>query len=176
LSKKSTVPVVESWGLPSSDDNQELADQLSGLELALVVLNNSFFRWVDQCARAAGVGDLSAMDLLVLHFIIMRKRAMTTSALAFALSIQEAHPVSYSAKKLVRLGMLHAKRDGKEVLFYPTSTSLAQFAKYMEFRSTHLLRAMEQMRQSGEDMNSLANQLRGLSGVYEQAARSIASA
>jgi predicted MarR family transcription regulator len=175
VSKKADASAIEVWDPEPLGELQGLAEQISSLELALVVLTNSFYRWVDQCARAAGVGDLSTTDLLVSHFIILRRRPMTASALAFALSMPEVHPISYSAKKLVRLGLLKGKRNGKEVLFYPTAASLAQYKKYMQLRCAHLLRTIEVTRPAGQGLDSLTSQLRSLSGIYEQAARSIAS-
>jgi predicted MarR family transcription regulator len=175
-SKSAPAAAPRAQSPQSRGERQGMAAETSEFELALVGLINSFYRWVEHCGRAAGVGDLSSTDLLVLHFIIYRKRPMTVSALGFALSIQETHLVTYSVKKLVRLGMLKGKRVGKEVLFSPTKISEAQYTRYVEVRQMHLIRAIEETHSLGPDMESLAVKLRALSGIYEQAARSLASA
>jgi predicted MarR family transcription regulator len=149
---------------------------LSEVEIALVVLMNSFYRWVDHCASAAGVTDISSVDLLVLHFITHRKRAMTNAALAYALSIQETHVVAYATKKLERLGLLKRKRSGKEVLFMSTAVSEAQYAKYAQIRGTHLIRRFGDNKETALNVEALIDSLRALSGVYERATRSVASA
>jgi predicted MarR family transcription regulator len=156
-------------------ERDALSAEMSELEVALVVLINSFYRWVDHCAATAGVEDLSTMDLLVVHFIIHRKRPMTVSAIAFALSIQETHLVTYSAKKLARLGMLKGKRSGKEVLYHPTKLSETQYARYVEVRQAHLIRSVAGNPQVAQNLDSFTGKLRALSAIYDQASRSIAS-
>jgi predicted MarR family transcription regulator len=154
---------------------QPLSVEMSEMELALIVLINAFYRWVDHCGTSAGVDDLSTMDLLVLHFILYRKRAMTVSELAFALSIQEIHLVTYSAKKLSRLGMLKGRRTGKEVSYQPTKISEAQYSRYLDVRRAHLIRTVGNNPNIAQALNSLTDKFNALSAIYDQASRSIAS-
>ena len=160
--------------LRDSADDPLMSTKMSEFELASVVLQHSLFRWIEHCAKTAGIDNISSSDLLVLHFVIYRGKPVTVSNIAFALSIQEVHLVTYSAKKLVKLGMLKSKRNGKEILFSSTKTSEAQYARYMELRKQHLIHIIENVHQLGLDLDALTGKLRALSGIYEQAARSIA--
>src|ERR1044072_4568570 len=55
-------PIVSSAHLASG-----LMPSLSELEFGLILLGNAFNRWMVRCAAAAGVADLSALEVLVLH-------------------------------------------------------------------------------------------------------------
>ena len=154
----------------------EAAAILSEFELAMVILTSNFYRWVSHCGAASGAENLSSTDLLVLHFIVYRKRAMSVGNLAFALSIQETHLVTYSVKKLCKLGLLKGKRNGKEMLFGATKAAESQFERYMKLRDAHLVRYVKEIRGLDGDLNAVRATLGTMSGIYTQAARSIAFA
>src|SRR5512146_2948564 len=47
---------------------------LSELEFGMILLDHAFERWMVRCMAAAGVPDLSPLDVLVLHTIAHRAR------------------------------------------------------------------------------------------------------
>ena len=47
---------------------------LSELEFGMILLDHAFERWMVRCMAAAGVPDLSPLDVLVLHTIAHRGR------------------------------------------------------------------------------------------------------
>lgn len=147
---------------------------MTEFELALVGLWHTFSRWVERCADASGSQGLSSLDLLVLHFLIYRARSMRAADIAFALSIEDTHLVSYSLKKLVRLGLMDTRRSGKEILYTPTESNETSFNRYVDVRQAYLISAIELLQKPGYDLAALTGMLRALSGVYEQAARSAA--
>ena len=92
---------------------------LSELELGLTVLWNSVHRWISQRSQS-GVNGLSDLDVFLLHLLVYRNKQLRGIDLAFALSIDDMHLVSYSLKKLARVGMTSSSRIGKEVFYAPT--------------------------------------------------------
>ena len=164
----------------TSPDIKYLTDGSAGLitsefEIAMVVFWHTFSRWVERCGYAAGVDGLSTFDLLILHFLRLRNRPLRAVDVGFALSIEDQHLVSYSMRKLVRRGLLSNEKNGKEILYTPTSKSEASFQRYVEVRQRLLISSIEMIKNPGYDMGALAGMLRTLSGIYEQAARAAAS-
>jgi hypothetical protein len=75
--------------------------ELSELEFGLTVCGNAFSRWVVRCMAAAGRGDLTATDVLVLHHVNHRARHKKLADICFVLNFEDTHVVAYALKKLV---------------------------------------------------------------------------
>src|SRR6267143_366169 len=88
------------------------AQQLSELELTLTVLWNSVRRWLSQRSNSRGVSGLSDFDVFLLHLLVYRNRQLRGIDLAFALSIDDMHLISYSLKKLQRQDLISGSRIG----------------------------------------------------------------
>jgi predicted MarR family transcription regulator len=82
------------------------AERLSEIELALTVLWNSVHRWLSQRNQSTAVDGLSDLDVFLLHLLVYRNKRLRAIDLAFALSIDDMHLVSYALKKLSRLKMI----------------------------------------------------------------------
>jgi len=150
-------------------------ERLSELELTLTVLWNSVRRWLGQRSKARPTSGLADLDVFLLHLLVYRNKQLRATDLAFALSIDDMHVVSYSLKKLARLGMITSARIGKEVFYEPTQSGRQHYLDFLEDRRQYLEPAMALIAHE-HDLRSLTTLLRALSGVYEQAARSAASA
>jgi predicted MarR family transcription regulator len=148
---------------------------LSEMELALTVLWNSVHRWMSQRSQAGNTSGLSDLDVFLLHLLVYRNKQLRAIDLAFALSIDDMHLVSYSLKKLQRQELISGSRIGKEVFYLPTATGKQHYFDFLEDRKTFLEPSMQFISRE-HDLKSLNTLLRALSGVYEQAARSAASA
>ncbi len=148
---------------------------MTDLELALLVIGNSFGHWVTRCAARAEIRGLSFLDLQLHHFLCVRRRPLKASDLAFALSIEDVHLVGYSLRKLVKIDYVSTQRAGKETFYQPTASSFEQFDKYVEFRRTILIDMVKSTGRTMEQIVGLAKELTFFSGIYEQAARSAAS-
>ncbi len=151
------------------------SELLSELELSLTVLWNSVRRWMSQRSKASAVPALSELDVFLLHLLVYRNRQLRAIDLAFALSIEDMHLVSYSLKKLVKLGMIGSDKVGKEVFYQAGDEGRRHYSEFLKERSTYLEPAMRFVTKGDHDFASLINVLRALSGVYEQAARTAAS-
>jgi len=151
-------------------------EQLSELELGLTVLWNSVRRWMSQRSKASVIAGLSDFDTFLLHLLVYRDRPMRAADLAFALSIDDMHLVSYSLKKLVRLGAVDASKLGKEIVYAAAETGRLHYAEYLADRKRYLEPAMRYFNSGDVDADGLKDLFRAMSGVYEQAARAAASA
>ncbi|PEQ13600.1 hypothetical protein B2G71_04515 [Novosphingobium sp. PC22D] len=159
----------------SPDLESEAARQLTELELTLTVLWNSVRRWMSQRGNSNDVSGLSELDVFLLHLLVYRNRQLRATDLAFALSIDDMHLVTYSLKKLARLGMVDSTKIGKEAFYEATDRGRDHYADFHEDRRTYLEPAMAFMPQEGIDIAKVNQFLRALSGMYEQAARAAAS-
>lgn len=148
---------------------------LSELEFGLIVAGHAFQRWSVRCMSAAGAGDLTATDVLVLHHVHHRDRPKKLADICFTLNYEDTHVVSYSLKKLVAAGWLSSGRVGKEASYSTTSAGRALVERYRQVRESCLLPGLSGETTDETALLRLAALLRALSGVYDQAARGAAS-
>ena len=151
------------------------SEQLSELELSLTVLWNCVGRWLSQRSNSAVVSGMSDLDVFLLHLLVYRNKQLRGIDLAFALSIDDTHLVSYSLKKLARLGVISSAKIGKEVFYEATAKGREHYFEFLNDRKKYLEPAMKHLSRDF-DLENLTAFLRTLSSVYEQAARSAASA
>jgi len=152
------------------------ASGLSQLEYALINAGHAFERWVVHCMTASGVPDLSALDVLVLHNTNHRGREKTLAAICLVLNVDDTHLVNYSIRKLRKLGLLDARRRGKEMVYSVTTHGGDACERYREIREACLIDALAVFGGPEQgDMSAIATRLRALSGIYDQAARAASS-
>lgn len=164
-------PIVSSAHLASGQ-----AAELSQLEYALINAGNAFERWMVHCMAAAGVPNLSPLDVLVLHHTNHRGREKTLSGICLVLNIEDSHLVNYSLKKLRKLELIETRRRGKESVYSATHQGQTLCTNYREIREACLLDTLTALGgNSMEDISEVALRLRALSGVYDQAARAATS-
>jgi predicted MarR family transcription regulator len=164
------VPIVSSAHLASGR-----SAELSEFEFGLIIAGNAFNRWIVRCIAAAGIKDMTATDVLVLHHINHRAREKKLADIAFILNIEDAHIVNYSLKKLNAMGLVNTERSGKEVLYSTNQAGQALCKRYFEIREQVLVASLTGDGTESFELEELARFLRQLSGLYEQAARSAAS-
>ncbi|MBV8465742.1 MAG: winged helix DNA-binding protein [Burkholderiales bacterium] len=149
--------------------------ELSEFEFGLIVVNNAFNRWMVRCMTAAGVKDLAALDVSLLHHVNHRERKKKLADICFVLNIEDTHVVSYSLRKLVGMGYVQSEKIGKEVFFSTTDEGRALCLKYREVREQCLMAALADSGHQNKEIGDTAQLLRLLSGLYEQASRAAAS-
>lgn len=147
--------------------------ELSELEFGLIVSWNAFARWCVRCMAAAGCPDLTITDVLLLHHINHRARNKKLADICFVLNYEDTHVVAYSLRKLVGANLALAEKQGKEVFYSPTKTGEEFVQRYREVRDTCLVATLDLER--NHDIGELARLLRGMSGLYDQAARAATS-
>ena len=162
---------VRTTAVSSTAGSDSLSEELSQLEMALTVLWNSARRWL---SKRSSVNGLSDLDVFLMHMLAYRNTALRASDLAFALAIDDMHLVSYSLKKLTKLGLIASAKTGKEVVYRATAAAAEDRNAFLEDRGRYVEPAIRDLMASGVHVAALTKALRTLSGVYEQAARAAA--
>lgn len=149
--------------------------EMSEFEFGLIVAGNAFHRWVVHCMSAAGLPDLTPLDVLVLHHVTHRARNKRLADICFIMNVEDTHLINYSLKKLQNLNVVVSSKSGKDVTYACTDTGLDHVMRYREIRESCLINALNADDGLNRDIGELARLLRLLSGIYDQAARSAAS-
>ena len=163
-------PIASSAHLVSPD-----SAEMSEFEFGLIVAGNAFHRWIIHCMSAAGLKDLTPLDVLVLHHVTHRARDKRLADICFIMNIEDTHLVNYALKKLQGLGVVMSQKHGKEVTYAATDAGRAYVQRYRDIRESCLIDALKADDGLNRDIGELARLLRVLSGMYDQAARAAAS-
>lgn len=163
-------PIVSSAHLVSPHSTQ-----MSEFEFGLIVAGNAFHRWIAHCMSAAGLKDLTPLDVLVLHHVTHRARNKRLADICFIMNVEDTHLINYSLKKLQKLEVLVSSKSGKDVTYAATDLGQQYVERYRAIRESCLIDALNADDALNRDIGELARLLRLLSGIYDQAARSAAS-
>lgn len=149
--------------------------ELSEFEFGLIIATHAFNRWLIRCMNAAGVKDMTAVDVLVLHHINHRSTEKRLADVCFVLNIEDTHVVSYSVKKLVSMKLVCSTKRGKEVFLKASEAGAALCQRYRDVREACLLPGFTGLDEENRRFGEIAQLLRTLSGRYDQAARAASS-
>lgn len=163
-------PIVSSGHLASG-----AMPALSEFEFALSMTVHAFHRWMVRCMAAAGLPDLSPLDVLVLHNVNHRGKAKRLADICLVLNIEDTHIVNYSLKKLERLKLLKGGRKGKEKTVTVTPAGEDACKRYAQIREQLLVKSALATGLDPARLSEIAAAMRSLSGQYDQAARAAAS-
>jgi len=163
-------PIVSSAHLVS-----EQASELSEFEYGMIVAGNAFQRWVVHCMAAAGLEGMSSLEVMVLHALNHRARDKRLVDLCFMLHIEESHTVNYALKKLTRAGLIMQSRRGKEKFYAVSESGSDACLRYRKVREACLVQSLATLGLDHDQTARLADHLRALSGLYDQAARAATS-
>lgn len=164
------APIVSSEHLTSPD-----SWPLSEFEYGMIIAHNAFTRWMVRCMNAAGYGDFSPLDVLVLHNVNHRKRHKRLVDICFVLHVEDQHTVNYSLKKLVKADLVEREKHGKEIFYFATEKGKEACEKYRDIREKCLTSAYRSLDQEGPEVSQTAALLRLMSGLYDQASRAASS-
>jgi predicted MarR family transcription regulator len=153
----------------------EKSPELSEFEFGLIIATHAFNRWMTRCMGAAGVKDMTAVDVLVLHHTNHRGMEKRLADICFVLNIEDTHVVSYSLKKLMAAGYVRSQKKGKEVFFSTTEAGAALCMRYRDVREDCLMPGFSGSAEENRQLGELARLLRTVSGRYDQAARAATS-
>jgi len=150
--------------------------ELSEMEFGMILAWHAFSRWMMRCMAAAGVSDMTPIDVLVLHHVVHRQTEKKLADICFVLNVEDTHVVSYSLKKLSAAGLVQSARRGKEVFFSATAFGVETCLRYRDVREACLLPGFSGEVEENQRLGELARMLRTLSGRYDQAARAASAA
>jgi predicted MarR family transcription regulator len=168
-------PVVPRLFVSSAHLVSPRSQELSEFEFGLILVSNAFMRWVVRCMAAAGLKDLTPLDVLLMHHVNHRAREKKLADICFMINIEDTHVVAYALKKLVALGLVQSEKRGKEVLFSTTRAGQDYITRYREVREACLVAALSKEGSENARLGEMAGFLRFLSGMYDQAARAATS-
>lgn len=163
-------PIVSSGHLASG-----AMPTLSEFEFGMTMTVHAFNRWMVRCMAAAGVPDLSPLDVLTLHNVNHRGRAKKLADICLVLNVEDTHTVAYAIKKLERLKLVKSGRAGKEKTVMITEAGEKACLAYREIREALLVKAIRSLGLDEAVLHDVAQRMRVLSGHYDQAARAAAS-
>ncbi|MDP5009088.1 MAG: winged helix DNA-binding protein [Glaciimonas sp.] len=166
----STAKIVSSSHLAS-----ENSAELSELEYSLIIAGNAFNRWMARCMSAAGVKDMTPVEVSLLHHVCHRERKKKLADICFVLNIEDTHVASYALKKMVKTGYVKSEKVGKEAFFSATESGYALCQKYREVREECLIALLSDTGMSNENLGETAKLLRTASGLYDTASRAATS-
>lgn len=153
----------------------EKSPELSEFEFGLIIVAHAFERWMIRCMSAAGVKDMTPVDVLVVHHTNHRGVEKRLADICFVLNIEDTHVVSYSLKKLAAAGLVSGTKRGKEVFFSTTPKGVALCQQYRDVREACLMPGFSGTDEENQRLGDVARLLRTLSGRYDQAARAATS-
>ena len=148
---------------------------LSEVEFGLSLAVHAFHRWMVRCMAAAGVPDLSPIEVLVLHSVRHRERPKKFADLCLVLGIDDTHVITYAVKKLAAAGLVTSIKAGKEKLISATKAGADACDRYHRIRERLLVRPVKSTGLPDPMLSELGGLLRALSGHYDQAARAVTS-
>jgi predicted MarR family transcription regulator len=149
--------------------------ELSQFEYGLIIAEHAFNRWVARCMAAAGMKDMTPMEVLVVHHVVHRERPKKLADICFVLNVEDTHVVTYALKKLVAMGLVESARSGKESVYQATAAGIEICERYRVVREQCLTDGLVREGISGQSLSDTASFLRLLSGLYDQASRAAAS-
>ncbi len=114
------------------------------------------------------------IDALTLHNIHHRDNQQRCIDISFMLNIEDPHTINYALKKLSKLGLISGTKRGIEVCYATTETGAKLCDEYREIRPQCLLSSLNGLDKNPEELSNIAATMRGLSGLYDQAARAAA--
>ncbi len=145
--------------------------ELSEFEFGMIIAWHAFSRWMTRCMTAAGIKDMTPIDVLVLHHVAHRDSEKRLADICFVLNVEDTHVVSYSLRKLAALGLVHSRKLGKEAFFATTDAGREACVAYRDVREACLMPGFTGSAEDNAQIGDLARLLRTLSGRYDQAAR-----
>ncbi len=149
--------------------------RLSEFEFGINLAFNAFTRWIVHCMRAAGQPKLGAIDIQLLHLVKHRSRRKQVNELCLMLHIDDAHIVTYSLRKLQKLGLIESHRNGSERLYETTDEGRELCMEYRRIRERALVAGLGSLNEQDLELREMAKRLRAVSGFYDQAARAAAT-
>ncbi|HTH62441.1 MAG TPA: winged helix DNA-binding protein [Paraburkholderia sp.] len=149
--------------------------ELSEFEYALIMAGNAFNRWMVRCMSAAGVKDMTAIEVSLLHHVNHRERRKKLADICFVLNIEDTHVATYALKKLVSRGYVKSEKVGKEVFFSSTQEGRDVCARYRNVRESCLIETLKESGLTNQQIGDAAQLIRNASGLYDTASRAAAS-
>lgn len=148
---------------------------LSELEFALMRVERAFERWESECFAAASGQSVSGSENALLHVIRLHDRAKPLKDLVRLTNRDDIPNLQYALRKLIKLGLVRQSGARSNAVYDVTEAGRQVTDRYAQLRAQLLTEFTgsvtgfdQQLRQSTQTLNLL-------SGIYDQAARIVAT-
>ena len=136
--------------------------------------------WSKLCRRRSLKWNKVPILVCWIYYVCIRQSSWTRKKLAdicFKLNVKDSHTVNYALKKLIKYGLVQSEKQGKEVFYGTTKQGQALCMAYRDVRESCLVDEYAAFdggsgKPNAASLGEVARQLRLLSGLYDQAARS----
>ncbi len=159
------------WHLATTD--HEIA--LTELEFSLFRSFEAFHRWqAEGMATVTGLA-MSGTDNAVLNIIRMRNRSKSIKEIAMLFNRDDLPNLQYTIRKLTKSGLIIKDGPGKQrkgARYKITDKGMRVTDDYIKLRRSVLVDFSKGM---GDDLEHAARTLELMSGIYDQAARIVAT-
>ncbi|HEX7757979.1 MAG TPA: winged helix DNA-binding protein [Caulobacteraceae bacterium] len=155
----------------------ELEYRVTAFEWSLAQMNEAFARFVTELGTLTTASELKYGDHAVLHALRMPDRAKGGPTIARQLNRHDLQNVQYSLRKLESLGLIRKTREAgsAQAAYEITDKGRQRTDQYRDVRAELLIKRIEQIQKSPEQLEALTRLMSMLTGVYEEAARECAT-
>lgn len=162
-----------SWHLAKT----ELEYRVTAFEWSLVQLNEAFARFVTELGTLTIASELKYSEHTILHAIRMQDRPKGGATIARLLNRDDLQNVQYGLRKLESLELIRKTREpgSTQAAYEITDKGRQRLEQYRDVRAELLIKRVEQIQNSPEQLEALARLMSMLTGVYEEAARECAT-
>jgi predicted MarR family transcription regulator len=159
------------WHLAKTDHEINVAE----LEFALMRSQEAFSRWQSECLAAASGVSMSGSETALLHVVRLHDRPKPLKELARLTNRDDIPSLQYALRKLVKQGLVEQRGGRANALYVVTGEGRKVTEKYGDLRSDLLISYTDNINGFDEELLSATRLLNLLTGMYEQAARVVAT-
>lgn len=155
----------------------ELEYRVTAFEWSLAQLNEAFARFVTELGTLTTASELKYAEHMILHAIRMQDRAKGGATIARLLNRDDLQNVQYSLRKLESLALIRKTREpgSTQAAYEITDKGRQRTDQYRDVRAELLIKRIDQIHNSPEQLEALTRLMSMLTGVYEEAARECAT-
>jgi predicted MarR family transcription regulator len=157
------------WHLAKSPHEAATTD----FEWSLLRFEQAWERWVTQLGMVVGMGELSYIEIVVLHVIRMQDRPKTAAHIARQLNRDDIPNIQYCLRKLVKMGLCRRikERAAKTYAFEATRKGRDLTDAYAELRRRILTEQTKVIEDIDGKLREAAKLINLLTGLYDEAGR-----
>lgn len=155
------------WHLSENEDEMKVTE----FELLLWRVFHGFLRWQEDCELATNGNALTGNELSILHIIRMKDRPKTANDIARLLNREDMFNITYSIKKLLKLGLIEKSKDTvkRGVTYQITESGIKNTDDFVKTRKDILISLFG--KEPRINLPEVAQELVKIIALYDEAAR-----
>lgn len=142
-------------------------------EWGIMRFHQAWERWVSQLGAVTGMGDLSYIEIVVLHVIRMQDRPKTAANIARQLNRDDIPNIQYCLRKLVKVGLCRKVKEAtsKTYAFETTEKGKKLTDNYAVLRRNILTEQTKNIDRVDEKLKEATRLISLLTGLYDEGGR-----